>query len=472
MESVPVTSNRSWRDIPGPRGAALWRLLPQLVSRPHQVMCELSATYGDLVCLAFPIETVVILCNADHIEHVFHRRHQIYDKQTSRWQTLRQIWGDGLLTSDREVWRRQRQRMQPAFHQDALRGFGEVIADEAQRMGRMWAASAGSGETRDVYVDMLHTAVRALTRATFGSAIEGKTDVLIASIDDINAYINPISLSNLLHLPDSVRRWVTPGFSAYRRAITTVRQIFADLIRERLASGQQQRDLLGMIMSGKDDEVGATMTEAQLHDEMMTILMAGHETTGIATAWSWYWMSQHPEVERRLHDEVDTVLNGRPPTFDDLPRLEYARQVFQEAMRLTPPIWGYDRRASDDDAIGGYDIPRGTIIAMSPYLMHRHPRYWDRPERFDPDRFAPVEIAKRPQYAYFPFGGGPRRCIGLKFALMEGQLILATLAQAFRLRLAPGHVVEPAPRLNLPPKFGLRMEVEPRQPLAPAAVGS
>jgi cytochrome P450 len=319
---------------------------------------------------------------------------------------------------------------------------------------------------------MLHTAVRALTRATFGSAIEGKTDVLIAAINDINAYINPVSLSNLLRLPNSVRRWVTPGFTSYSRAIATVRQIFGDIIRERLESGRQQPDLLGMIMTGKDDETAETMTEAQLHDEMMTILMAGHETTGIATAWSWYWMSRHPEVERRLHEEVEAVLGGRSPGFDDVPKLEYARQIFQEAMRLTPPIWAYDRRASEADAIGGFDIPRGTIVAMSPYLMHRHPRYWERPDVFDPDRFVPAEIAKRPQYAYFPFGGGPRRCIGFKFALMEGQLILATLAQSFTARLTPGQVVEPAPRLNFPPKSGLRMTIAARQPRAPAAVGA
>ena len=454
------------REIPGPRGGALLRLLPHLATRPLEVLKQLNAEYGDIVSLQFPFESVVFLFHPDYVEHVLHHRHQVYDKQTPRWQTLRQIWGDGLLTSDRDVWRRQRQRMQPAFHQGALRGFGDVIADEAQRMGRMWSASASSGEPRDVYVDMLHTAVRALTRATFGSAIEGKTDTIIAAINDINAYINPISLSNLLRLPNSVRRWVTPGFVPYQRAMRTVQQIFGAIIQQRLASGEQLADLLGLMMCGKDDEVAATMTEAQLHDEMMTILMAGHETTGIATAWSWYWISQNPEVERRLQEEVDTVLGGRPPGFDDLPKLEYARRVFQEAMRLTPPIWAYDRCAREDDSIDGYRIPRGTFVGMSPYVMHRHPKYWERPEEFDPDRFAPSEMAKRPQYAYFPFGGGPRRCIGFKFALMEGQLILATLAQAFTARLMAGQVVVPAPRLNLPPKLGLRMIVQPRQPHA------
>jgi len=288
-----------------------------------------------------------------------HHRHQIYDKQTPRWRTLRQIWGDGLLTSDRDVWRPQRQRMQPAFHQDALRGFAEMIANEAQRIGRLWEDSARAGEARDVYVDMLGCAVRALTRATFGSAIEGKTDTIIAAIDDINAYINPISLSNLLNLPIAVRRWVTPGFRPYQRAMTTVKQIFSDIIRPRLTGGDLHADLLGMIMHGKDDELSETMTEEQLHDEMMTILMAGHETTGIATAWSWYWISQNPMVEQKLLAEVDTVLDGRVPTYDDLPKLDYTRRIFQEAMRLTPPIWGYDRRAREADSIDGYPIPSG-----------------------------------------------------------------------------------------------------------------
>ena len=456
------------RRIPGPRGLELWRLLGRLTDRPHERLLDLALEYGDIVELAYPLERVVLLANPEYVEHVLHHAHRNYDKQTPRWRTLRQIWGNGLLTADGDVWRRQRQRMQPAFHQDCMQHFGAMVADEAQHMAREWGASAARGDTRDVYPDMLRCAVRALTRATFGSDIEGKTDDIIAAIDDINAYTNPISLANILNVPIPVRRWITPGFGRFQRAMTVVRTVFGEIIERRIRSGIVQPDLLGMMMSARDDEAAETMTVEQLHDEMMTVLMAGHETTGIASAWSWYWISRHPEVEAALQQEVDAVAGARPPAFEDLDGLPYAKMVFQEAMRLMPPVWGYDRRAIADDSIDGYRIPAGTFVALSPFLMHHHPKYWERPEEFDPQRFLPERIARRHPYAFFPFGGGPRRCIGFRFALMEGQLLLATLARSFTVRLAPGHPVVTAPRLNLPPKFGLPMIVRPRHaPVAP-----
>ena len=314
---------------------------------------------------------------------------------------------------------------------------------------------------------MLRCAVRTLALAMFGSDVDGKTDLLIRAVADVNAYINPMSLANLLPLPDSIRRRVTPGFRAYRRAMDDIGRVFTEIIRGRLAGGEARPDLLGMIMAGTDEELSRTMTAGQLHDEMMTLLMAGHEPVGIATSWSWYWISQNAHVERRLHEELDAVLGGRPPALEDVPRLDYTRRVFMEALRLSPPIWGVERRAIEDDVIGGYRVPKGAYITIGQYLMHRHPAYWESPGTFDPERFTDAAAASRPAYAYFPFGGGPRRCIGMRLSMMQGPLMLATLAQAFRARLKPGHPVEPAPRLNLPPKFGLQMHIEAR----PAAGG-
>ena len=438
------------------------RLLGDLTKHPHECLLNLAMTYGDIVLLSYPRETFVLLAKPDYVEHVLHHRHQNYDKQTPRWQTLRQIWGNGLLTADGDVWRRQRQRMQPAFHQDCMHRFASMVVEEAQRMAQQWAASAPQGESRDVYRDMLDCAVRALSRATFGSDIEGKTATIIQALDEVNAYINPMSLTNLLNLPLAVRRLISPDFRKFQDAFNVINGIFDDIIRRRLQAGADRSDLLGMIMYARDEETSEQMTVEQLRDEMMIILMAGHETTGIAMAWSWHWLAKYPEAERQLHAEVDSVLAGRAPTYEDLGKLEYTKMVFQESMRLAPPIWGYDRRAREEDVIDGYRIPRGAYVATSPYVMHRHPSYWDKPGEFDPGRFLPDEVAKRPQYAFFPFGGGPRRCIGLRFAFLEAQLILATLAQSFVVRPRPGHPVEAAARLNLPPKYGLQMFVNAR----------
>ena len=464
MTTTPTsTMPRSHREIPGPRGFALWGLLPDLTRRPHEVLARLAAEYGDLVMLDFPKDRNILLANPEYIEYVLHHRHQHYDKQTPRWRTLRQVWGTGLLTADRDDWRRQRQRMQPAFHQDGLKYFAAMVVEEAQKMARIWAESAQRGELRMVDLDMLRCAVRAVTRAMFGSDVESKTDALIQAVLDISAYINPVSPSNLLNLPFPVRRWVSPGFAGYDRAMNEVRQIFAEIVERRIHSKEDRPDLLGMIITSKDEELSQTMNAQQLHDEMMGILMAGHETTGIGTGWAWYWISQHPEVERKLHAEVDHVLGDRTPTIEDLPKLEYTRMVFQEAMRITPPVWCVDRRAREDDVIGGHRIPAGSCVLISPYVLHRHPKYWDKPEEFRPERFSEAESAKRPAYAFFPFGGGPRRCIGMRFAMMEAVLFLAVLSQSCSVRLKPDHPIVASPKVNLPAKFGLPMVISKRR---------
>ena len=348
------------------------RLLGDLTKHPHECLLNLAMMYGDIVQLSYPRETFVLLAKPDYVEHVLHHRHQNYDKQTPRWQTLRQIWGNGLLTADGDVWRRQRQRMQPAFHQDCMHRFASMVVEEAQRMAQQWAASAPRGECRDVYRDMLDCAVRALSRATFGSDIEGKTATIIQALDEVNAYINPMSLTNLLNLPLAVRRLISPDFRKFQEAFNVINGIFDDIIRRRLQAGADRSDLLGMIMYARDEETSEQMTVEQLRDEMMIILMAGHETTGIAMAWSWHWLAKYPEAERQLHAEVDSVLAGRAATYEDLGKLDYTKMVFQESMRLAPPIWGYDRRAREEDVIDGYRIPRGAYSRDEP-VRHAPP---------------------------------------------------------------------------------------------------
>ncbi len=431
--------------------------------RPLETLSALRSSYGDIVALRFPLDRIVLVCDPDGIEHVLVHQHHRYAKATPRWKTMRQVWGEGLLTADGDTWRRQRQRMQPAFHQRYLRDFGLTMVAEAERVADEWSLLAKSGEPHDVYPDMLRCTLRALLKAMFGADVDEKSDLLIKAVGDINGYIDPTAPSNLLNLPIPMRRWVSPGFRPYQRAMEDIRQVFGEIIERRVKSGEQRTDLLGLIMAGVDDESSQTMSQAQVHAEMMSLLMAGHETSGIASTWGWYWLSQTPAAETRLHAELDAVLAGRAPTPEDLPRLEYVRRTFDEVLRLSPPIYAFDRRVVEDDVICGYHVPKGLAVLVSTYVTHRHPAYWTDPLAFEPDRFLESASASRPAFAYLPFGGGPRRCVGLRFALMSGPLLMATLARRFRLRLKPGHPVEELARLNLAPRYGMQMLIEERR---------
>ena len=452
---------RERRVIPGPRGAALWKFVFEFPRAPHERLLQLVAEYGDIVDLDLPLERVIVIARPEYIEHVLHHRHQIYDKQTARWEAVRQVWGTGLLVADGDLWRRQRQRMQPAFHQEALQRFATIVVEEAQQIAALWTADPNGGH-RDVYKDMLACAVRAIARAMFGADVESRTETITIALGDVHEYINPMSVLNVWRVPPRIQRFINPEYPRFRRAYREINAIFDEIVTQRLAAPPDRADLLGMMMAARDDETSETMSPQQLHDEMMGMLMAGHETTGIASAWCWHWISQSPEIERRFHAELDSVLGGRAPTFEDLNKLTYTRMILQEALRITPPTWGIDRRAREDDEIDGYAIPKGANVALSSYVMHHHPGYWESPGTFDPERFRDDRAAARPTYAYFPFGGGPRRCVGLRFAMLEAQLILAVLGQSFSMRPQPGATVVPVARTTLPPKYGIPMIVQPR----------
>lgn len=252
----------------------------------------------------------------------------------------------------------------------------------------------------------------------------------------------------------------TPRNRRINAAIHTLDAIVQGLIQERRQRAIERGDVLSLLLLARDEETGQGMSDQQVRDEVMTLLFAGHETTSNLLAWTWFLLATHPEVEQRLQAELDAVLGGRLPTVEDLAHLPYGHRVLEETLRLYPPAWSLARKALVDDKVGGYVLPASTIILMSPYVTHRHPAFWEEPERFDPDRFTPERVAVRPRYAYFPFGGGPRQCIGNTFALMEAHLILATVAQRYRLRLVPDHPVEPQALLTLRPRDGLPMLLE------------
>jgi cytochrome P450 len=257
----------------------------------------------------------------------------------------------------------------------------------------------------------------------------------------------------------------TRGNRAFRQAVDTLDGIVRGIISQRRAAkaAAESKDLLGMLMASCDADTGDTFDDAQLRDEVMTLLLAGHETTATALAWTFHLLEKHPEVEATLHAEVDAALGGRVPTLEDLPKLRYVGCVFEEAMRLYPPIWAIPRVPQEDDEVGGYRIPKGDIVILVPYVTHRHPDFWPEPERFDPTRFLPENAKSRPRWAYLPFGGGQRQCIGNTFAMMEAQLALALVAQRYRLRGVPGTPVEPEPHVSLRPKGPMPMHVVRRE---------
>lgn len=329
------------------------------------------------------------------------------------------------------------------------------MTDAAELMLDRWRTHAEQGRAVDVFSEMMRLTLEIVGRTLLSSDVSGDTDAVGQAVTILREHVNYRAM-RLFTLPE---RFPTPRNLRFKRALRTVDTVVYGMIEERRRAGRDTGDLLSMLLLTRDEETGEGMSDKQLRDEVMTIFLAGHETTASVLAWTWYLLSAHPEVEGRLHDELSQVLDGRPPTFEDLPHLKYTRMVIEESIRLYPPAWSVGRTAIADDEIGGYRIPANSQVTLSPYVTHRHRAFWENPERFDPERFTPERVAERPRYAYFPFGGGPRQCIGNEFAMMEAQLILAMVAKTYRLRQIPGHPVEPEPVITLRPRHGVLMDV-------------
>jgi cytochrome P450 len=299
----------------------------------------------------------------------------------------------------------------------------------------------------DVAAEMLHLTLCIVSKALFNRDLSDEMDSVGQAVTTVNRL-----LSEYLYAPFPPLNVPTPRNRRFQAARRTLDQIVQSIITHRRQQNTDMGDVLSMLLIAHDEETGQGMNDQQVRDEVMTLLIAGHETVSTALTWTWYLLSQHPEVERRLYSELDEVLGGHVPTVDHLSRLSYTRMVLEEVLRLYPPAWVFGRKAISDDEIGGYFIPANSMIVLSPYVTHRNPAFWENPEAFNPERFTPERSAGRPHYAYFPFGGGSRMCIGNNFALMEMQLILATIAQRYRLHLVPGHPVEPEALLSLRPR--------------------
>jgi len=415
--------------------------------------------YGDIVRFRLLFWPAYALYHPDHLKYVLLDNHRNYDKQFPMMKTVRPLFGNGLFTNDGESWLHQRRLMQPSFHHKRLAGFGTIMTEATLAMLERWQG-AGS-QHLDILQEMMRLTQRVVGLALFNIDLSNEVDTVGRAF----SMLLPL-LSKYTFVPFPPLWVPTPRNCRLQAGLKTLNDVVYGIIAERRKRAadpdRDTGDLLSMLLTARDEETGEGMSDQQVRDEVMTLLLAGHETTSLALTWTWYLLSQHPEVEHRLHAELETVLSGQIPTVDHLNDLPYTRMVIQEALRLYPPAFGITRHAVADDEIGGYPVPANSVIFLSPYYTHRHPTFWEDPEQFDPERFTPERSVGRPRFAYFPFGGGPHQCIGNAFAMMEAQLVLATVAQRYHLRLVPDHPVEPQVLFTVRPRYGLPMTLQPR----------
>lgn len=439
--------------IPGPPRRWIVGNLPEVQRDMLGFFQHCAHEYGDVAYFRLGPRRMVLLSHPDHIEQVLVTDNRKFAKNFAL-QLLRPLLGDGLLTSEGSTWLRNRRLIQPAFQRKRIEEYGSTMVALAARTVAHWR----DGQQIDIHAEMMRLTLAVAAKTLMGvdvaeaSAEVGDTlEIIMADFTSRFESVQPLPV------------WIpTPGNLRFKRAVRRLEQIIQRIVTERRASAQEGGDLLSMLVHARDEDDGRGFTDRQLRDEVMTLLLAGHETTANALTWTWYLLAQHPQVERSLSAELDEVLAGHPPTVADLPRLVYTERVILESLRLYPPAYAFGRRVLQPVTIGGYQLSAGTNALLPQWVVHRDPRWFEEPERFEPNRWANDLIHRIPKYAYFPFGGGPRVCIGNTFAMIEAVLLLATMAQEFGLGLAPGHEVRPWASITLRPRTGIRCVVKSR----------
>ncbi len=454
---LPRLRFRTGEEPPGPR--LLRALRPLLKLRYDRIspIMEAFEQYGDTVMFRVTVKNLYLLKHPDAIQELLVSRHRDMRKDSGHQLFLKPILGNGLLVSEGDFHLRQRRMMQPAFHRKQVADYAEAMV----HFGTQEAASWEDGARIDVMRAMMRVALGVVGKTLFNSDTQGDAKRVADAIEDImpmDAWMLHPLFFILMRLPlKPVRR--------FYRAMADLDATVLRMIEEHRADQRPERDgdIIDMLLAARDQDDGGAMTARQVRDEVLTLFLAGHETTANTLAWAWHLLGQNPEAEARMHEEVDRVLGGRAPTMEDYPQLEYTRRVFAETLRLYPAAYLFGRLAMRDTHVAGYQIPRGSELLVSPFATHRDARWWPDPERFDPDRHLPEAAKERPKYAYVPFGAGIRKCIGEHFAWMEGVFVLATVAQRWRLRPVPDHEVAIDPRITLRPKGGLPMQVAARE---------
>jgi cytochrome P450 len=429
-------------------GLPLFGNLLEFRRDPLRFLCAMRETHGDVVEVAIGPMKTTLVSHPDLIEDILVTRSRLWQKDRFLQTSLRPVLGDGLLSSEGDFWRKQRRLAQPAFHRDRIAAYAGMMVDQATRLVRTWR----EGEVRDVHRDMMRLTLAIVAQTLFGADVRDHAEDVGKALEAVLAVVaDPVEL-----LIPLLKRLPTPKRKRFDRAVARLDTIIYRVMEERRrAASAETVDLLSMLLHAQDED-GSRMSDRQLRDECLTLFLAGHETTAINLSWTWLLLSRHPEVRRKLAAELDDVLGDRSATFADVPKLRYTGHVIAESLRLYPPAWSLGREAREDVDVGGYRIPRGHQVWFCPWAIHRDARWFDEPDLFRPERWE-GDFAKRlPRYAYFPFGGGPRLCIGQAFAQLEAVLVLATLAHAFDVEVLQSPRPTPEPSVTLRPRHGLR----------------
>jgi cytochrome P450 len=455
---------------PGPSSILPNKLLREFIHNPTETLTAIANEYGDIAHFKFGRQHVYLLNNPEFIENVLVKDYKNF-KKSRGLQVSKRLLGEGLVTSEGEYHDRQRRIIQPAFLPNRVKKYGEIVTSYVENMCRDW----NDGTILDIHKSMINVTSAIISKAVLGSDIksaEGSQvgDDLLTCAEYFNRLLMPFGelIEKIPILP------INKGFQQAKKRLDS---IVYDMIREHRdneARGRTNLDLLYTLLDAQDSEAGIKrMTDSQLRDEVMTIFLAGHETTANALTWTFYLLSEYPSVEAKLYEELKTILNNRNgtkydmnsqalrvPTVEDISKLEYTEKVVRESMRLYPPAWTLGRQAINDYSVDGYVIPAKSIILMSQYVMHRNPKYFPEPELFYPERWTKETRTQIPRFSYFPFGGGIRGCVGEAFAWMEAILIVATICRQWRMFHDLDHKVELKPLITLRPKYGMRMRLE------------
>jgi cytochrome P450 len=424
---------------------------------PLSFLIGAAARYGDVSSWTFGPQRVFLFAHPEHVREILVTHDRSFLKGRALQRT-KIVLGQGLLTSEDPLHRRQRRLAQPAFHQQRIARYAAVMIEEGERTVARWDALAANGAAEiDVHHEMMRTTLAVVARTLFGAVVDDEADDIGVALSQVMEMfpllLNPFS--------DLLRKLPLPRVRRFHRAVERLDRTIYRIIEERRASAADRGDLLSMLLLARDEDDGGAMSDQQVRDEVMTLFLAGHETTANALTWTFHLLGRHPDLERDLHRELDAVVGERPLEPADVPRLPFTRSVFAEAMRVRPPAWAIGRLATEDVTIGGTTIPRGAVAIVSQYVTHHDARWWPEPLRFDPSRFAAAD-AVRPKFAYFPFGGGSRVCIGESFAWAEGVLLLAAIARRWRLAPAGDGRVEPRALITLRPRGPVRMRLQRR----------
>lgn len=438
---------------PQPPGIPVLGNLVQARRNPLRFALDLTRDFGDITRFRIGTYTGYLLNHPRYFQYVLKTNHRNYNKDNYNYRKLKTVLGEGLITANGDEWYRDRQLISPAFHGNKIERFCATTTKAAGEMLERWQYSSDHLEPVNIASEMMKLTLRVIADSLFSMDIRSSVYVVAKAFSTLNEDIS--YRFKTVFVPPL---WIpTRRNRAFKKALVELDRLVYEIIKRRRNEEISRNDLLDMLIAAGEKQSGEGMTDREIRDEVLTLMLAGHETTANLLSWTIFLLSQNPNVMDKLTIELKEVLNTRDPVYGDLSELNFTKKVLQESLRLYPPVWIISRNAIKDDFIGGYRIPAGSTVTLCSYTLHRHPGFWENPETFNPERFSSDQSS---HYAYFPFGGGPRSCIGSHFAIMEAQLILAMIFRRYKLKLMPGHPVEPEPLITLKPRNGLRMIIE------------